>query len=211
MFETKFGTPQVPTDFNCLSLAGDSLRVYDEIASEIKSIKFPSFGNQSLSEILAFIRSNEHHDSFQKLNRLYYSYAILMMKNNMYEEAITTMERQLNSCNASGFTFRDPFLKSRHHMQLGHSYRHLRINDKALKYYELVLGENVGLPLDEHVGILVGYGKVLDAMNNYKDALYQYIEVSEIYINNSSICSADERQDIEKCVERVFMQRISID
>ncbi|CAF2867146.1 unnamed protein product [Rotaria sp. Silwood2] len=88
-------------------------------------------------------------------------------------------------------------------MQLGHCYRELRLNEEAVKNYDLALEQNIRLPLDEYIETLIGIGMAWEAMKNFEQALYRYIEVAEIYQKDSIIDDPGRVQFIEECIRRV--------
>jgi len=96
-------------------------------------------------------------------------------------------------------------------MQLGQCYRELKLNDQALKNYELALEQNIQLPLNEYIESLIGFGTTLEATNKDEEALYKYIEVAEIYLNDSTIGGVEERGVIEECIKRVISKLIPSD
>ena len=65
----------------------------------------------------------------------------------------------------------DPLLKARYYIQLGNCYHELKLYDRALDNYKLVFEQNIHLPLHERIDTFIGMGKVLEATNNYKEAL----------------------------------------
>lgn len=67
------------------------------------------------------------------------------------------------------------------------------------------------LPLNEYIELLLIFGKVLEVMNEFDKALYKYIEVAEIYLNNPTIRSSEQSDFIEECIKRVTSQLISLD
>ncbi|CAF4009397.1 unnamed protein product [Rotaria sp. Silwood1] len=96
-------------------------------------------------------------------------------------------------------------------MQLGHCYRGLRLNEKAVKNYELALEKGIHVLLDEYIETLIGIGKSWEAMKNFEQALHRYIQVAEIYQGDSTIADPEKVHFIEERIKRITSDLITTD
>lgn len=211
MNEIKFGAEQFSTTSNGILIRKTDYDEIQTITSQLMNMNSKLSLEQPLDELLAYTQSDEYDNDFKTAMISQYSVARTLMKSGVYGIAITAFELLLHSIKTNENISFDVLLLPRCHMQLGHCYRLLKSNDQSLKNYELALEQNIQLPTDEHIETLVGLGETLEAMNNYKGALYKYIEVAEIYIHDLTIDRLEEHRDNEEAIQRVLSHFVTMD
>jgi tetratricopeptide (TPR) repeat protein len=211
MTEIKFGTEQLPTNSNDILINETD---YTKILTDTQQLLYMDSQmslDRPLDELLTYSESDEYRDAIGKLPNLHFTLATTFMKNGVYDLAIQIFESVLQAIRLLENVTFDPLLKARCHMQLAHCYYELKLNETALNNYNLALEQDIHLLLGEYIGTLIGIGKVLEITNNYKEALYKYIELAEIYQRNSSIAGLDEQHNTEECIQRVLSHLITMD
>ncbi len=211
MMKIKFGIEQHSTDFIYQSINREDSAQLFAGTEKVKSMCARLSLNRPMNELISYMQSDEYRRYRQEILDSIYPLAKTFMKNGIYDQAIITLECKINNMKQGGNISSDPLLLPRCYMQLGHCYRALQLNDKSLKNYKLTLEQNIQLPLEEYIELLIGFGKVLEATNNYEEALYKYIEVAEIYQNDLTIGGLEARCAIEECIRRVILHLIPMD
>jgi tetratricopeptide (TPR) repeat protein len=212
MTETKVGSENLSINFDRENLSTNfniavSQTDYEKINTsfdQLMNINSQLSLEQPLDETFAYLQSDEYRDAFAQLPDQLYTLAMTLMKNGVYDLAIQYFETVLGMIRILWSVSFDPLLKAQYYMQLGHCYRELNLNDKALENYKLSLEQNIHLPLNEYIDTLIGIGKALEATNNYREALTRYTEVAKIYENNSTVGGLKERCDMKEACERII-------
>jgi tetratricopeptide (TPR) repeat protein len=207
MTETKFGTEQLLTNLTNIPVSEIITSDYYSLINMYSQMSL----DRPLDELLADIDSGKFLDAFEQITSLQYKFGTIFMKNDMYAVAIQVFELVLHTIKSQETVLFDPLLKARCHMQLGHCYRDLKLYDTALENYKVTFEQSVQLQLDEYIETSFGSGAALEATNNYEEALTKYIEVAQIYQNDSTKGSLEERHNIEECIQRVISNLISLD
>jgi tetratricopeptide (TPR) repeat protein len=212
MTETKVGSENLSinsdrenlsTNFNIAVSQTDYEKINTSV-DQLMNINSQLSLDQPLDETFAYLQSDEYRDAFAQLPDQLYTLAMTLMKNGVYDLAIQYFETVLGMIRILWSVSFDPLLKAQYYMQLGHCYRELNLNDKALENYKLSLEQNIHLPLNEYIDTLIGIGKALEATNNYREALTRYTEVAKIYENNSTVGGLKERCDMKEACERII-------
>jgi tetratricopeptide (TPR) repeat protein len=209
--ETKFGTELPTTNASGILLTKTEHEEFQTNRNQIMNLDSKMSLDWLLDESSADVQSDDYRNSLQQTTQLAYKLATMMMKKGEYMLPIQLFEGTLPMMELQDTAGFDPLLKAKYYMQLGHCYRELKFDTTALENYKLSLEQNIHLPLDEYIETLIGLGAVLEATNDYKDALYRYIEIAEIYQDNSTIGGLEERHHIEECIQRVTSHLISVD
>ncbi|CAF1225456.1 unnamed protein product [Adineta ricciae] len=81
----------------------------------------------------------------------------------------------------------------------------------AILFLEQYFEQDVRLPTNEYITTLNNYGMILEDANRYEDALYQCIDIAEIYNSGANIGSLRERQHTEECIRRVVSRLIPME
>jgi tetratricopeptide (TPR) repeat protein len=159
--------------------------------------------NQPIDDIFAYTESDQYKDFLNQSVDVTFLTGKTMMESGMYEIAIMFFEQSLSSVRLRGIAPLDPIHVPRCYLQMGHAYRALNSNDKALENYKLALEQNVCLPLDEHATILMNIGDLLEIAKKNEEALTNYMQVAEIYHNGLTKIDPERRHHIEQCIKRV--------
>lgn len=166
--------------------------------------------NANMSELMNLISQfsldgsvNPSQDTMAQMLTMCFTLSNTLMQNGAYEMAVMYFEVTLFLMNASGCSQADPLLKPRCYMKTGDCYRKLQLNDKALQNYTWAIEQNPRLPLDEYVDVLLNMSATLETMNKHEEALHKYIEVAEIYRDNSTVGGPDEHRHIEEAIKRL--------
>jgi tetratricopeptide (TPR) repeat protein len=211
MTETKFGSERLTTNFSGLKVSQTDRDECSTGVNHMMNLNSQLSADRPLDELRAYANSDNYRNDLDQAARMAYKFGTMMVQQGIYPLAIQFLETGLRTMKAETGVPCDPLLKAKFCMQLGHCYRELKMNDTALENYKLAFEQSVRLPLDEYIRTLIGFGVVLEAMKNYQDALYKYIEVAEIYKDNSTIDGLDERRHIEECIRRVTSHLIPLD
>ncbi|CAF1380414.1 unnamed protein product [Adineta steineri] len=165
-----------------------------------------------INEVLSFIQSDEFRAGSKQLQDSLYPCAKVLIKCGEYDQVIVILEYALKLINISPIMSKDSLEIIRCYMQLGHCYRELKLYDESLKHYNsIILEQRIQLPIDEQVELLIGFGKTLENINSFSDALDRYIEVAEIYKNYSMIGDTEQRHQLEEMIQQVLLHLIPAD
>ncbi|CAF3738607.1 unnamed protein product [Rotaria sp. Silwood1] len=159
--------------------------------------------NQPLKEVSNYLGSNEWNEVLHQTPQMTLMIAQTLINNQQYQLAISFLEPTLiiiRWTNDIGF---NPLHKSECYEALGYCYQQLGINEKALEYYTLALDENIHLPPQHHIKILLDVGKVLEEMNQWEEALQNYIKAAEIYQTELPNADSEDVAHVEKRIEQV--------
>jgi tetratricopeptide (TPR) repeat protein len=208
MTELKFGFIPPDTYSSFASMTNEEHDIYVQGSAHFKKMFSSMSPARPINELLSFIQSDEYRTGTKQLLDSVYPLAKILTKYGIYDVAINILETILRCRNIFPGMSPDLLHIARYYIQLGHCYRELKSNAKALENYYLAMEQNAPLPLDEQVETLLGLGKILEDMNNYGDALDRYIEAAKIYNNNSMVGDATQRRSLEQTIQQVLSNLI---
>ena len=202
--ESNIGSEPLPIDLNSPINETDQ-HMIDTCTTSFIDLQSKLSLDQPLGDFVSYMQSDEHRHTLSQMLNQYYTFVMQVMKNGNYDLAIMYFETQLGFSTTLPAFECDPLLKAKYYMQLGHCYRELNLNDKAMKNYQLALEQKIRLPIKEYVEILIGIAKVSEATSNYQEALNRYTEVDEIYKKDETIGDADERSIVQGAIDRMTL------
>lgn len=211
MTKLKFGIELPATDFLYESIDKEDQVKLSSVTEKVKKTCSKMSTNRSFDQFIPYIMGTNFLNDVSEILDSVYPMVQLLIKNRVYDQAIVILEKNLSFLLMFNSTPSDPFFIPRCYMQLGYCYHELKLNEKAVKNYELALEQNIRLPLDEYIETLIGIGIAWEALKNFEQALYKYIEVAEIYQKDSIIDNSGKVQYIEECIKRVIEQRVTVD